>query len=582
MTRKVFKSAHGKSNGHKLVSPTTQVHNKRRSGPQDSTSDSMNSRANGNSFMFVPVSGAPGTKPDPLAFRSLRQHVMHQFLDQKSSREGIVGRPGDRPQQREITGAKLRFRIRPEGLEPVVPYRSRTRASRDGMAVQAEVAWTSGDTESWDQDVDSSVHDIALLGDNWSPPRYRNASDKLDAFNCLPFSLMPGEEQLLDRFQTYQRWPWCPVSGQSLWSKFAITDELVFHASLYTWAIHFARRFVREDTDEWLLKHHLLEHKIAALHLINERLAEETEAYSDGTLAAVGALTTLEVMYGSRAESEKHMEGLVAIVNLRGGIDTLNTGPQLLIQRLITWSDMIAVRRYGTTYRLPPMTIGRSDQGAWQEVTDTERGLPGLSEAELKLLGVPKHESLTTLLSIQQLACLEEDVPLTSLNHTDLQHRADTFTQLDQRLHVIVESTKSTHADEWATTVWRAISLTEILYLHTFLAGCPVMYTPYEDTLQDLRRVIEGMDVSLPQLDFSPHLKVWMFYVAVILSESLVDTNECFLERLVFACQRWRLDKARLKSLLKEFIWRGPSDELQFGDLWQEIGHRLSRTTNGK
>ena len=575
MPRKASKYAHAKSNGDNLVPPATQVHNKRRSDAQEGTSDSMKSRANGRSFMFVPVLGAPDTKPDPLTFRSLRQHVMHQFLDQKDSRRGIVGRPGDNPKQREITGAKLRFRIRPEGLEPVVPYRSRTRTSRADRAVQTRAAWTSGDTEFRDQRSDSSVHDLAFLGENWSPPMYRVASDKLDAFNCLPFSFKPGDEKLLDRFQVYQRWPWCPVSGHSLWSKFTITDELIFHTSLYTWAVHFARRFVHEDTDEWLLKHRLLEHKIAALHLINERLAEEAEATSDATLAAVGALTVLEVLYGSRAESEKHMDGLVAIVNLRGGINTLHTGPQLLIQRLATWSDMIAVRRYGTAYRLPPMTIGRPDDVEWWEETNTDRGLPGLSKAELNSIGVPKHESVTTLSSIKQLACLEQDMPLTSLDHTDLQHRADTYTRLDQRLHVIVESTKSIHADEWATTVWRAVSLTEILYVQSFLAGCPVMYTPYEDTLQDLKRVIEGMDVSLPQLDFFPHLKIWMCYVGVIVSESSVDANECFMERLIFACQRWRLDEARLKSLLKDFIWRGPSDELQFRDVWQKIEHSL-------
>ena len=575
MARKASKSVHAKSNGRKLVSPTTQVHNKRRSGPQDGTSDSMTSRASSDSFMFVQVSGGPDTKPDPLTFRSLRQHVMHQFLDQKINREGIVGRSGSRPQQREIIGAKLRFRIRPEGLEPIIPRRSRTEVSRDGMAVETSAASMPGNTEFWDQETDSFVHDHALLGENWSPPRYRAASDKLDAFNCLPFSLKPGEEQLLDRFQKYQRWPWCPVSGQSLWSQFTITDELVFHASLYTWAIHFARRFVREDTDEWLLKHRLLEHKIAALHLINERLAEEAEATSDVTLAAVAALTTLEVMFGSRAEGEKHLDGLVAMVNLRGGINTLNTGPQLLIQRLTTWSDTIAAWRYGTAYRLPPVTIGRSDGGEWREGTDTDCSLIGLSEAELKFLGVPKHESLTTLLSIKRLACLEQDMPLTSLNHTDLQNRANSFTQLDRRLQVIVESTKSTHADAWATTVWRAVSLTELLYLHNFLAGYPVMYTPYANTLQDLRMVMEGMDVNLPQLNFSPHLNIWICYVGVIVSESLVETNECFLERLVFACQRWRLNEARLKSLLEEFIWRGPSDELQFRDVWQKIEHRL-------
>ncbi len=67
---------------------------------------------------------------------------------------------------------------------------------------------------------------------------------QIDPVAALPFELDRVDEALLDRFQHYERWPWCPVSGQSLWAPFAMSDKLVFHATMYSWAIHFRSQFI--------------------------------------------------------------------------------------------------------------------------------------------------------------------------------------------------------------------------------------------------------------------------------------------------------------------------------------------------
>ena len=88
----------------------------------------------------------------------------------------------------------------------------------------------------------------------------------------------------------------CPISGQSAWFPFAVNDQLLFHATIYNWAMHFADA----ANDETFARHPgIMRHKLAAIHMINEKLSDSTEAVRDQSLGAVVAIINVEVAYGS-------------------------------------------------------------------------------------------------------------------------------------------------------------------------------------------------------------------------------------------------------------------------------------------
>lgn len=84
---------------------------------------------------------------------------------------------------------------------------------------------------------------------------------------------------------------WCPVSPQSGWFAFAITDPALFHGTLFHWAAHKANAGNGIDRDS----PEILAHKLEAMRLVNERLGDPEQELKDETIAAVACLANVEV-----------------------------------------------------------------------------------------------------------------------------------------------------------------------------------------------------------------------------------------------------------------------------------------------
>ncbi|KPI35132.1 uncharacterized protein AB675_1376 [Cyphellophora attinorum] len=182
-------------------------------------------------------------------------------------------------------------------------------------------------------------------------------SSGVDPYNWLPFQLEYDDSLLLYQFQNYERWPWCPVSGRSEWSAFTVSDELVFRVTMYSWSTHIRNRRPPGYLESAKSLETTFKNKAKAISMVNQRLSDSNAACSDEVLAAVAALTNIEVAFGTREEATIHINGLYTLVEQRGGLQTLRSPRQELVQRLIAWNDLLYAELYGKGLVFPQLDL---------------------------------------------------------------------------------------------------------------------------------------------------------------------------------------------------------------------------------
>lgn len=183
-------------------------------------------------------------------------------------------------------------------------------------------------------------------------------TSRLDPFDVLPVKLSPWDEILVDRFCHYEKWPWCPVSGQTLWSPFALSDELAFHATMYSWSVGIGSRLLRKSASAWLESNpDIMQHRLSTISLVKTRISDPEEAVKDQTIAAVTMVAHLELLYGTSEAASQHMNGLKTLVEMRGGFTTFVTPLQLLLQRLLSWVDIVYSQLFEQEPMFPPAEI---------------------------------------------------------------------------------------------------------------------------------------------------------------------------------------------------------------------------------
>ena len=79
-----------------------------------------------------------------------------------------------------------------------------------------------------------------------------------------------------------------------------------------------------------------MRHLALALHLVNERLSG-SEALSDSAMAAVVALTHTDRLQGNYCRGMIHFNGLLRIVELRGGIHHLVENQLKIAQKVFRY-----------------------------------------------------------------------------------------------------------------------------------------------------------------------------------------------------------------------------------------------------
>jgi hypothetical protein len=131
---------------------------------------------------------------------------------------------------------------------------------------------------------------------------------------------------------------------RDVWFPFAMTEPSVFQTVMLLSSSNYA--FVTKDTSK---VPNLLLLRQKALKYINEGLRDPNRKLSDQLIVAVAKIACYEAMYGTYAAYCIHMEGLVRMLEEKGGIQNLGLGG--LLMRMCLWIDNNSGILWNKTYR---------------------------------------------------------------------------------------------------------------------------------------------------------------------------------------------------------------------------------------
>ncbi|KAH8800693.1 hypothetical protein F5884DRAFT_862619 [Xylogone sp. PMI_703] len=151
-------------------------------------------------------------------------------------------------------------------------------------------------------------------------------SGSLDPFVSYPVQMQPYMHRLIHHYLTVIT----PAITEPGWKDFfplATQDAAFFHAILLRSALHANFLTGNGKALEPVF------HKIKAIQLVNEKLQNPTERLSDLMILTVAFLAITECNFADYTAWNLHMNGLSRIIEMRGGLKTLDKSLQYMIYR---------------------------------------------------------------------------------------------------------------------------------------------------------------------------------------------------------------------------------------------------------
>ncbi|KFY78233.1 hypothetical protein V499_02549 [Pseudogymnoascus sp. VKM F-103] len=119
-------------------------------------------------------------------------------------------------------------------------------------------------------------------------------------------------------------------TGQPSLFSLAMTNAALFHMIICSSALYMDFYLGRQASRESML------HKLEAIHYLNQDM-EEVSGVSDASIGAVAYLAKVEFILGSHEGWRTHRDGMIKMVETRGGIEALNPS----LQGTVLMADLV-------------------------------------------------------------------------------------------------------------------------------------------------------------------------------------------------------------------------------------------------
>ncbi|KAG8424406.1 hypothetical protein J3458_001201 [Metarhizium acridum] len=191
-----------------------------------------------------------------------------------------------------------------------------------------------------------------------SPPMDTHfGGGRVDPFRSYPGPWQPYIPALADHYivQMARDIPELDQPGnrgllRSRWFPLVLSDNAPFQVVMLLAAANYA-----SVNNISTLGCHILRMKHDAITAINNTFKDDRMLASDCLIGAVAKMASFEAMHGDVLSYQTHMEGLIRMLELRGGLDSLGLGG--LLRRIVVWIDLnssflLNISRYfpGTTF----------------------------------------------------------------------------------------------------------------------------------------------------------------------------------------------------------------------------------------
>ncbi|KAH8801378.1 hypothetical protein F5884DRAFT_806433 [Xylogone sp. PMI_703] len=290
--------------------------------------------------------------------RHVRAHVMRKFHRQRRIKQVMQF------QQAYITshGASLEGPLPPDDQPnialskqkplPTSPIRNKEKATQKvSCTIQGETNWADSTVKCSEDMVrpicyssDGHRHAIPSMIGRSSDPRamlsqkqyYHALIDQHVAFIEFGFDTLDKNHRQTP-FKTY----WLPA---------CMVHPMLYHASVFVCAASL------ETLTQTPLSATSYGHRGKAIQLVNEGLSDPIQRKSDEIIAAIITLANFECVIGNISALQSHLDGLVQLAKLRGGLHQLGMGG--LLNRLIKLY-LIFLDIYAPLYKRVPRSSAK-------------------------------------------------------------------------------------------------------------------------------------------------------------------------------------------------------------------------------
>ncbi|KAH8803048.1 fungal-specific transcription factor domain-containing protein [Xylogone sp. PMI_703] len=337
----------------------------------------------------------------------------------------------------------------------------------------------------------------------------------------------------------------------------AMQDAALFHAILLRSALHANSATGTFKPSELVL------HKIKTIQLVNEKLQNPSERLSDSMIMTVAFLAIIECTSADYTAWDLHMNGLSLIIEMRGGMTTLDKWLQLMVYRFDFLGCLATNSR--PHFPLPADLINRHPA--------TEPGTLGPYDGFKVITSSFSLDSeIITILNDLQGLLAVKGAEINSCNSPE----DVTYITVSLRHRLLLCSPVEPLVTQ-SNSLSEACRLGLLLYLKTAIA-CPISY---ENLLDKLRTCLTSVKMNTDMRPAIAEMVLWLMFLGGTAVPN-GPNRAWFVAQLCNTATTLHIHSwDRAKLVLMKFLLIDKMHERLFLDLWQEVLILKSLTRGG-
>ncbi|KNG45392.1 c6 zinc finger domain-containing protein [Stemphylium lycopersici] len=415
---------------------------------------------------------------------------------------------------------------------------------------QSAIATLNHGPSTFKESAQSAVSPPTLLGGS--------LSQAFDPFDVYPRTRLPRArvQQLINHFLSSIAFQYYPLDlGKSSnpfvvsWWPLALQDPALFHVSLQTASLDLDLKAKNGFQNSEILMQD-------SISLVRQRVEDQFLSCSDETMDSVVTLAAIEFGKGNFSVGSMHIEGVIKMVLMRGGIHTLKlTSP--LTARMVSWVSMILLQT--------PQFDVQNDWGRGDAIAPIPQWVDAADKSQKELpshfVGLEIQLSVRdTLLRLRSIFDMSQQQALST---TDL-HDLTCFV-----LHKLLSLSPPPFETSRGVAESECVRYSVALYM--LIIHGPTYFTHahlQSNLVSGLRAHLDGTMQSLSL--YHEAIALWGLTVGMVASDGTSE-NFLFESQVKALCVRLNLHAwVDIRNLLEQVLWyKMPWAELIFQQRWE-------------